>query len=102
MRYNAGMRYGGRAAKVDANQPEIVAALIAAGVTVAEIGKPLDLLCGYLGVNHILEVKNPNGKNRLEPDQVEFIGDWKGRKPVIVRNPTEALNAVGAGAVSER
>ena len=102
MRYNAGMRYQGRAAKVDANQPEIVAALLAVGATVAEIGKPLDLIVGYSGENFLLEVKNPNGKNRLEPDQIEFIDLWKGKTPVIVRNEAEALHAIGANAHSGR
>lgn len=84
-----------RAKKTDANESEIILALEKAGCTVVPIGKPLDLLVGLHGVTHILEVKNPDGKNRLEPDQVEFIEQWRGRPPVVVRTVDEALLAVG-------
>ena len=51
-----------RAAAVDANQSEIVAALRKAGVTVTPLhqvgGGCPDLLCGFRGVNTLLEVKD--------------------------------------------
>lgn len=91
--------YRGRAKKVDANQAEIVAALEAIpGVTVVDIGKPLDLLVGYKGITHLFEVKNPDGKNRLEPDQEKFLSDWTGREPVIVRTIDDCLSALGIGS----
>ncbi len=50
-----------RAANVDRNQPEIVAALRAAGATVEYLhavgGGCPDLLVGYRGANYVLEVK---------------------------------------------
>lgn len=88
--------YNGRARKVDANQPEIIAALEKIGASVFPMGKPLDLLVGYQGVTHILEVKNADGKNKLEPDQETFIAEWRGRPPVIVRTVDDALEAIGA------
>ena len=93
--------YRGRKKKRDANEPEIVAALEAIpGVMVIPLDRPVDLLVGYNGINHLLEVKNPEGKNRLEPDQLEFIHDWPGREVVVVRTVDEALNAIGANVSS--
>ena len=90
-----------RAAKADANQPEIVAALRAAGVTVQPLhtvgsGCP-DLLCGFRGVNVILEVKDgslPPSARKLTPDQVQWHADWKGQCAVVT-SAEEALAAFG-------
>ncbi len=87
-----------RRKKTDANEKEIVDALEAAGCVVVPIGKPVDLLVGRLGVTHLLEVKNPDGKNRLEPAQRDFIAEWNGRPVVVVRTIDEALRAVGAAS----
>lgn len=85
-----------RAAKVDANQPEIVEALRAAGCTVqslASIGKGCpDLWVSKDGETWAMEVKGPKGT--LTPDQVEWINNWRG--PVhIVRTIDDALQLVG-------
>ena len=82
------------AAKVDANQAEIVSALKSAGCTVYEVRKPVDLLVGRNGVNYLLEVKNPNGRNRIEPDQDAFFKTWGGSY-AIVRSVDDALVAIG-------
>ena len=88
--------YKGRARKRDANEPEIIEALeLIPGVVVVPQDKPVDLLVGYDGVTFLLEVKNPKGKNRIEPDQAEFFEDWTGRPVVIVRSPEDALEAIG-------
>lgn len=93
-----------RAAKRDANEPEIVKALKAVGVQVEILNKPLDLLLwhratcphcsGVLpdGAVVPMEVKNPDG-GRLTKDQVEFIARWPG-KVHIVETIDEALKAV--------
>lgn len=82
-----------RAANIDKNQPEIVNGLRHLGVAVEIIGKPVDLLAYHRGQMFLIEVKNPDGFDRLTKDQVEFIERWPG--PVhIVRNLDEAVRAV--------
>ena len=94
-RYSA-RGYRGHAAKSDANQKELVAALEQLpGVTVVVIGKPVDLLVGYRGINHLWEVKNPDGKNRVEPDQQSFFENWTGRTPAVVRSLEDCLRELG-------
>lgn len=87
------------ASRVDANQKAIVAALRACGATVfcthtAAHGF-VDLVCGYHGVNYLIEVKGPRGK--LTPDQRAFHATWRGRVDVV-RSVDEALRVVGATA----
>ena len=111
----------GRARMRDANEPEIVKALEAAGATVTrlnEAGVP-DLLVGYQGKTKLLEVKRPvtkttgkttggatrpvNGGNGIltEAQLKWWNGDgkrppWQGDPPVVVNNVDEALAAIGA------
>ena len=78
-----------RAAKVDRNQPEIVAALRAIGASVQPLhtigqGCP-DLLCGWRGRHYLIEVKDglrPLSERRLTDDQRKWIESWQA--PVIV------------------
>ena len=76
----------------DANEPEIVAALRAAGATVEHIEMPGDLLVGYDGLTFLLEVKAPGKK--LSKSQVLFATQWHGHY-TVVRTAAEALEAVG-------
>jgi len=84
------------AAKVDANQAAIVKALRQVGVSVqslATIGKGCpDILAAKGDKVWMIEIKGPKGK--LTPDQVEWIGKWKGRVDII-RTVDEALVLVG-------
>lgn len=89
-----------RAAKIDANQPEIVKALRAAGAAVQHLhavgaGCP-DLLCSIDGRNFLVEVKDgdkPPSAQKLTPDQVEWHKNWKA--PVYIVNSVEtALDLV--------
>lgn len=91
-----------RAAKIDANQPEIVETLRAYGCAVqslAAIGRGCpDLLAWSPWVGaQLLEVKDgskPPSARRLTPDQVEYHAKWKG--PIhIVTTPEEALTVMG-------
>lgn len=91
-----------RSAKADANQPEIVKALRAAGASVQHLhsvgaGCP-DLVCGYRGVNYLIEVKDgskpPSGR-ALTPDQVAWHGGWRGSVSVVT-SIDDALMAIGA------
>ena len=83
-----------RAAKVDANQKTIVAALRKAGCAVEIIGLPVDLLCGFRGQNWLLEVKDTGG--RLTKGQKDFIATWRGQVRVV-RSAEEALRVVCGG-----
>lgn len=85
-----------RAARVDANHPDIVAALKAAGASVqslAQIGDGCpDILAGFRGKNFLFEVKSDNGEiNEL---QRRWHIEW--RAPVfVVYTADEALRALG-------
>ena len=91
-----------RAAKVDANQREVVAALRGAGATVQLLhavgaGCP-DLLVGYRGANWLIEVKDglkPPSKQTLTPDQEIWHRDWRGQS-AVVNSPEAALALIGA------
>ena len=66
------MRY---AARVDANQEQIVSALRAAGAYVWIIGLPVDLLVGYKGHTFLVEIKT-NSKKRFTKLQTDFFENW--------------------------
>lgn len=90
-----------RAAASDANQPEVVAALRAAGCSVVSLhrvgqGCP-DLLAGKDGKNVLIEVKDgskPPSKRLLTEDQVEFHASWRGQI-AIVKSAEDALRLFG-------
>jgi hypothetical protein len=85
-----------RAAKIDANQAEIVKALRKVGCSVlslAAIGRGApDLLLGYQGKNVLLEVKRPRGK--LNDQQQAFRAAWQGDL-CVVRSVDDALLVLG-------
>lgn len=91
-----------RAAKVDRNQAEIVAALRAVGATVQPLhavgqGCP-DLLVGYRGKNHLIEVKDWKASasdRQLNARQVEWHSGWKG-SVAKVETVGAALAVIGA------
>jgi hypothetical protein len=105
------------ARKRDANEPEIVEALVKflhASVTrLTGKGEP-DLLVGYLGRTWLLEVKAPlgakgglpayrdgiGGRGDLQPDQVKWWDDWKGEAPRIVRSSVEAIRIIAGEAMA--
>lgn len=94
-----------RAAKVDRNQPEIVAALRKAGATVESLaavgcGVP-DLLVGFQGRTVLIEVKDgarPKSERQLTTDQIEWHASWRGDTCVVAGTVTEALAAIGVAA----
>jgi Holliday junction resolvase len=81
------MKYG---ARIDANQPEIVAALRKAGCTVQHLhavgdGCP-DLLCAIDGVTFLIEVKDGAkipSKQALTPAQVDWHAAWKSEVHIV-------------------
>lgn len=90
------------AARVDANQAQIVSALEAAGATVQSLaslgaGCP-DLLAGFQGRDFLLEVKNPKqapNKRKLTVPQAKWHIGWRGTVHVVL-TPDDALRVIGA------
>ena len=87
----------------DANEPEIIKALEAAGAAVVRLepstaGLP-DLLVGYRGQNILMEIKLPPGRQGglahapLSEDQTAFFQAWPGRA-YVVRSAEQALRAL--------
>jgi hypothetical protein len=85
------MRY---AARVDANQTEIVMALRKAGAYVWVIGLPVDLLVGYKGHTFLVEVKTTS-KKRLTSLQADFFKNWTGGSLERIETPEQALKMIG-------
>lgn len=92
------MRY---AARADRNQPEIVAALRAAGVCVQPlhtIGRGIpDLLCSFRGRTFLVEVKDPTkpkSDRQLTVAQKKWHAEWPG-EIFVVESVDEALAAAG-------
>jgi hypothetical protein len=79
-----------RAARVDGNQSEIVAALRAVGASVTPThtiggGFP-DLVVGFRKRSILLEVKDPKqppSKRKLTDDEAVWFGNWRGEAYVI-------------------
>ena len=86
--------------KPDANQQEIVAALRSIGAVVFLIGIPLDLLIAFRGKLTLMEVKNPDGENKVSKSQQKTIDILKavGVHVVVVRSVEEAIGAVTTGS----
>jgi len=85
------MRY---AARVDANQDQIVLALRAAGAYVWIIGLPVDLLVGYKGHSFLMEIKTTS-KKRLTKLQADFFENWTGGTVCRIDSPEAALRMIG-------
>jgi hypothetical protein len=90
-----------RAARVDANQQEIVDMLRSAGCTVQSLaslghGVP-DLLVGYRGRTILMEVKDgrkaPSAR-LLTPDQREWADAWTGGPVWVISDQTQALDII--------
>lgn len=99
-----------RPSRRDANEPAIVEALRRAGADVwlLEAPAPFDLLVGFCGAFHALEVKNPEAEGhqagRVKPSQAEFFArcSVSGLPAKLVRTPAEALRAIGVTAYDHR
>jgi len=82
------------AARIDANQAEIVSALRAAGAYVWIISLPVDLLVGYKDHTFLVEIKT-NAKKRLTPLQDDFFNNWSGSTLARIDSPEAALRMIG-------
>ena len=86
------------AARIDANQDQIVTALRAMGATVRIVtqgnGLP-DLLVGFRGVTILMEVKDgkkvPSAR-KLTPAEQKFFDEWRGGIVAIVNSVDEAID----------
>ena len=85
------MRY---AARVDANQQQIVSALRAAGAYVWIIGLPVDLLVGYNNHTFLVEIKD-GPRKRLTALQQDFFNNWSGSTLARIDGPEAALRMIG-------
>jgi hypothetical protein len=96
-----------RAAHVDANHAQVMAALRKLGATaksLAGVGKGMpDILAGFRGVNVLLEVKNPEAERgqkqamQLTADEQAFHDTWAGQVAVVT-SPEEAVRVVAEAA----
>ena len=82
------MRYR---ARIDQNQPDITKALRHFGASVQPIhtlGKGIpDLLVGFQRRNLLFEIKDPeapNSRQVLTPDEVAFMGAWRGQYDIVL------------------
>jgi hypothetical protein len=82
-----------RAARVDANQEQIVSVLRAAGAVVWIIGLPVDLLVGYKNHTFLVEIKT-DSKKRLTKLQADFFENWCGGTLCRIDNPEAALRMI--------
>ncbi len=74
-----------RAAKVDVNQPEIVAGLRKLGfsvLSIAQLKNCCDLVIGKDGRNWLIEIKS-NKKSKLTEGEQKFHDTWKGSVCVV-------------------
>jgi hypothetical protein len=82
------------AARVDANQEQIVSALRAAGAYVWIISLPVDLLVGFRGHTLLVEIKSTS-KKRLTGLQADFFENWSGSTLSRIDSPEAALRMIG-------
>lgn len=76
----------------DGNHDRAVAVFETLGCSVAELHDTgladwPDLVVGCIGVNHLVEVKNPDtayGRAGLNPGQAVFARDWRGGRVFVV------------------
>jgi len=85
-------------ARIDTNQKEIVEALRKAGATVVSLasmkhGCP-DLLVGYARETILVEVKR-DAKAKYTPDQLEFLGKWRGGAVCRIDSIDGAMRMLG-------
>ncbi len=87
------------AARVDANQSQIIKALEAAGCVVWVIRQPVDLLVGKGSKTLLMEVKDgakSPSRRKTTPVQDAFLSTWNGGPVAVVTDVDSALRAVAA------
>jgi len=89
-----------RAAKVDANQKQIVQGLRNAGCSVlilSQVGKGCpDIAVGFGGFTILMEIKDetkPPSARKLTPDEEQFFRTWRG-SAAVVKSLDEAIEVI--------
>jgi hypothetical protein len=85
-----------RRGRRDSVEAEVVRAFIDLGCTVWRIDRPVDLLVGCCGANHLVEVKSGDkgyGK-ALNGNQAFFAETWRGGRVFIARSQDDAVALV--------
>jgi hypothetical protein len=86
----------------DRNHNDVAHAFELMGCSVADCalagitGWP-DLVVGVVGINHLVEVKNPDtayGRAGLNSDQSAFARDWRGGPIYVVTHPGDVPDLV--------
>lgn len=67
--------------KRDAVEPDVIRVLVEAGCSVTTLDTPCDLLVGFAGRTHAVEVKAPKAK--LTPTQEAWLADWRGDHTIL-------------------
>ena len=62
----------------DLNEPDIIKELERIGCDVEQLDYPVDLVVKLASKIRFIEVKNPDGLNRKEKGQIEFLEKWPG------------------------
>lgn len=89
-----------RKAKKDTNHNDIVGMFIGCGCSwleLSNVGGALDGVLGVAGIDQRVEIKNPevdSTHQKLTPAEEKIFDEWKGRKPVIVMTPDDAITLV--------
>ncbi|MBO2009199.1 hypothetical protein [Hymenobacter negativus] len=89
-------------ARVDANQPAVVAALRGIGASVLHLHtlpNCFDILVGFRKRDFIMEIKDgslPESKRQLTEGEAKFRDEWRGGTYHIVTTPDEAIAIVTA------
>jgi len=81
------------AARIDANQPDIVRALRGVGASVLhthQLKNCFDILVGYRGRTFLMEIKATE-KDQLTPGEAEFQRTWRGSPYHVVYTVDQAL-----------
>ena len=95
-----------RAARIDANQPEIVKAIRDMGASYQhthQVPGALDGIIGYRGVDQRVEIKDPakppSARKLTELEAKEF-DEWNGRIPVVIETHDDVLRVLAEMASS--
>ena len=90
-----------RRARIDGNHAQVVSVLRRGGATVfstAGVGDGFpDLVVGYRGVTHLIEVKNGTltpSRQRLTDDEQDWHHMWLGEPVEIVRSESQAAHLI--------
>ena len=80
----------------DAAEPAVIEAFKALGCSVQPLDRPVDLLVGFKGTSHLVEVKTGKvgyGK-RLNGNQEAWAALWRGSPVHVARTPEDAKELV--------